>query len=141
MNHVCSFVQEDKAMQRWREEDKELVISTLSKRADGMRGTSVTVPRGCYSLYRTGFRWIFCQLDTLRGCIPPSIRKALDELPITLDGTYERTLQCIPEEQREHGHRLFQCLIAAIRPLRLEALAEMLAIQFDSNVSHNLVEG
>jgi hypothetical protein len=87
------------------------------------------------------FRWISCQLDTLRRCIPASIRKALNELPATLDGTYERTLQCIPEEQREHAHRLFQCLIAAIRPLRLEELAEIFAIQFDSNMSLSLVEG
>jgi Ankyrin repeats (many copies) len=82
-----------------------------------------------------------CQLDTLRRCIPASIRKALNELPITLDETYERTLQRIPEEQREHAHRLFQCLIAAIRPLRLEELAEIFAIQFDSDVSLSLEEG
>ena len=36
MNYVRSFVQKDRAMRRWREEDKELVISTLSERADGM---------------------------------------------------------------------------------------------------------
>ena len=36
MNYVRSFVYNDKAMRRWRAEDKELVISTLSKRADGM---------------------------------------------------------------------------------------------------------
>jgi hypothetical protein len=36
MNYVRSFVQKDKAMHRWREEDKQLVISTLSERADGM---------------------------------------------------------------------------------------------------------
>jgi hypothetical protein len=36
MSYVRSFVHKDKAMCRWREEDKELVISTLSERADGM---------------------------------------------------------------------------------------------------------
>jgi Ankyrin repeats (3 copies)/Ankyrin repeat len=80
-------------------------------------------------------------LDALRRCIPASIRKALDELPITLDETYERTLQCIPKEQRGHAHRLFQCLIAAVRPLRLEELTEIFAIQFDSNTAPNLVAG
>ena len=34
--YVRSFVQSDKAMRRWRLEDKELVISVLSKRANGM---------------------------------------------------------------------------------------------------------
>jgi hypothetical protein len=33
---VTSVVRTDKNMRRWREEDKELVINTLSERADGM---------------------------------------------------------------------------------------------------------
>ena len=36
MNYVRSFVYNDKSMRRWRAEDKELVISTLSERVDGM---------------------------------------------------------------------------------------------------------
>lgn len=36
------------------------------------------------------FRWVFCQLDKLRRCLSPRIRQALDELPETLDETYER---------------------------------------------------
>ena len=77
------------------------------------------------------FRWVYCQLDTLRRCFPPSIRKTLNELPATLDETYERTLEGIPKEKRHHAHRLFQCLVAAIRPLRVEELAEIFAIDFD----------
>jgi len=34
--YVRSFVHSDRAMRRWREEDKELVINTLSERAGGM---------------------------------------------------------------------------------------------------------
>ena len=34
--YVSSFVQSDRRMGRWREEDKELVIKTLSEKADGM---------------------------------------------------------------------------------------------------------
>ncbi len=33
---VTSVVRTDKNMRRWREEDKELVINTLSEKADGM---------------------------------------------------------------------------------------------------------
>ena len=43
-------------------------------------------------------RWAFFQLDTLRRCMPSSIRKALNKLPTTLDETYERALQEIPKE-------------------------------------------
>ena len=35
-SYVRSFVQSDKAMRRWRAEDKDLVISVLSERANGM---------------------------------------------------------------------------------------------------------
>ena len=37
INHyIRSFVHGDRTMRRWREEDKELVINTLSEQADGM---------------------------------------------------------------------------------------------------------
>ena len=87
------------------------------------------------------FRWASCQLDTLRRCIPSSLRKALNELPTTLDDTYERALEGIPREKRQHAHRLFQCLVVAIRPLRVEELAEIFAIRFDSETGPNLSEG
>jgi len=35
-NYIRSFVSTDRAMRRWREEDKNLVINTLSERAGGM---------------------------------------------------------------------------------------------------------
>jgi ankyrin repeat protein len=70
-----------------------------------------------------------------------SIRKALNELPITLDDTYERALQEIPKEKWQHAHRLFQCLVAAIRPLRVNELAEIFAIKFDTDRSPSLMMG
>ena len=35
-SYVASFVRSNRNMQRWREEDKDLVIKTLSEKADGM---------------------------------------------------------------------------------------------------------
>ena len=87
------------------------------------------------------FRWVFCQLDTLRRCMPSSIHKVLDELPTTLDDTYERALQGIPKEKWQHAHHLFQCLIAASRPLHVEELAEIFAVNFDSGSVPNLMDG
>src|SRR6266566_151552 len=77
------------------------------------------------------FRWIVCQVDRLRRALPASIRKVLNDLPKTLDETYSRTLQGIDEEKREYAQRLFRCLTVSSRPLRVEELAEVLAIQFD----------
>src|SRR5712691_7869925 len=78
------------------------------------------------------FRWVFCQLELLRQCLPASVRRILAELPETLDETYERILQEIPKSNRAHAHRLLQCLTVAIRPLRVEELAEVLAVGFDA---------
>ena len=77
------------------------------------------------------FRWVYCQLETLRHCLPPSVRRTLDELPESLDGTYERVLREIKKPNRDHALRLLQCLVVAIRPLRVEELAEVLAVDFE----------
>ncbi|KAH9977500.1 hypothetical protein BJV74DRAFT_153162 [Russula compacta] len=109
---VRAVVYSDRNMQRWRDEDRKLVVETLSEGAGGM------------------FRWVYCQLEILRHCLPPSVRSILAELPETLDETYERILQEIPKSNRAHAHRMLQCLTVAVRPLRVNELAEVLAINF-----------
>src|ERR1700744_2302097 len=82
-------------------------------------------------LYR--FRWVFCQLDALQHCIPPNLRQYLNELPETLDETYERILKGINKAQKDNAHRLLQCLTVAVRPLLVEELAELLALDFQAS--------
>jgi hypothetical protein len=77
------------------------------------------------------FRWVTCQLETLRHYFPPSLREALQELPETLDLTYERVLLEIIPRNRGYAYRLLQCLTVAVRPLWVEELAEVLAIRFE----------
>jgi hypothetical protein len=55
----------------------------------------------------------------------------LNDLPKTLDETYGHTLLGIDEEKREYARPVFRCLMVSIRPLRVEELAEILAIQFE----------
>jgi hypothetical protein len=81
---------------------------------------------------RHRFRWVFCQLEVLRRTLPAHIRSALNDMPKTLDETYERALLEIDEEMRQDAQRLFQCLAVSIRPLRVEELAEILAVRFDA---------
>jgi hypothetical protein len=71
-------------------------------------------------------------LEVLRHCFPPSVRRILDDLPESLDETYERILREIRKPNQEHAHRMLQCLVAAVRPLRVEELAEVLAFDFDA---------
>ncbi|KAF8496144.1 hypothetical protein F5888DRAFT_412246 [Russula emetica] len=122
-NYVTSFVRSNRRMQRWRDEDKNLVIKTLSEKADGM------------------FRWVFCQLELLRQCLPPSVQRILEELPESLDETYERILREIGKPNQRHAHRLLQCLVAAVRPLEVKELAEVLAFDFNTEGIPKLNQG
>ncbi|KAH9047932.1 ankyrin repeat-containing domain protein, partial [Lactarius deliciosus] len=105
INSEVDVVASDK---KWREDDKELVIEMLSEKADGM------------------FRWVYCQLEMLRLCFPSRVRQFVNELPDSLDETYERVLKGIPRMNRGHVHHLLQCLTVAVRPLRVVELAAIL---------------
>ena len=75
------------------------------------------------------FRWVYCQLEMLRHCLA---RRQINELPSSLDDTYERVLKEIQStNQGRYAHRLLQCLVAAIRPLRVAELAEVLSYDLD----------
>ena len=80
---------------------------------------------------RRRFRWVYCLLEILRQCFPASIHTILDHLPETLDETYEHTLHRINKVKHQFAHRLFQCLMVSVRPLRVEELAEILAVRFN----------
>jgi hypothetical protein len=77
------------------------------------------------------FRWVFCQLEVLRYCLPSSVRRILDDLPESLDKTYERILREIRKPNQEHALQLLQCLVASARPLKVEELAQVLVFDFD----------
>ena len=78
------------------------------------------------------FRWIACQIDNVLRCYSNDIQTVLDDLPEDLDETYERILRDIDNQKRKYAHRLFQCLLVSIRPLRVEELAAILLVQFDT---------
>lgn len=77
------------------------------------------------------FRWVFCQLDAIRQCLPSSLRRTLEELPESLDETYERIITDIKKGIWADAYRMLQCLTVAIRPLTVAELAEILALDFD----------
>ena len=60
------------------------------------------------------------------------LRSALDDLPDTLDETYEHALLRIEKSKRGYAHSLFQCLTVSIRPLHVEELAEVLSVLLDT---------
>ena len=72
-------------------------------------------------------------MNALQHCFPPDLHRVLNELPKTLDETYEQILKRINEAQRDSAHRLLQYLTVAVRPLHVEEIAELMA--FDSRTS------
>ena len=76
---------------------------------------------------------MICQLKALQDCFPSSLRQTLDQLPKSLDDTYVRVLRQIPQGNLAHAHRMLQCIMVAVRPLRVKELAELLAFEFDAD--------
>jgi hypothetical protein len=54
IEYVTSIVCSDRSIRRWRQEDKDLVIKTLSERANGMYGL-LLYPRSSFLLRHSGF--------------------------------------------------------------------------------------
>ncbi|KAL8780876.1 MAG: hypothetical protein Q9213_006266 [Squamulea squamosa] len=81
--YIDRRLQNDRGLRRWKSSPgvQDEIRTTLMEKADGM------------------FRWTVCQLDALQNCSRlPSLRKALKNLPKSLDETYCRILCNIPEE-------------------------------------------
>ncbi|KAF4626579.1 hypothetical protein G7Y89_g11575 [Cudoniella acicularis] len=71
------------------------------------------------------FRWAVCQFDVLRNCKKVSaIKKALAELPKTLDETYARILQDIAENDFDEARSILRWVAFSARPLTLQEVAE-----------------
>ena len=79
------------------------------------------------------FRWVDCQLDALKKCFTVNaVRQVLRALPKTLDETYDRILNGIPEEYCREAHCVLQLLCVAYRNLTLDEVAEAVAIDLET---------
>ena len=56
----------------------------------------------------------------------------MEELPDSLDETYERMLREIRKPNQGHARQMLQYLVVAVRPLRVAELAEVLAFDFSA---------
>ncbi|ORY14382.1 hypothetical protein BCR34DRAFT_231296 [Clohesyomyces aquaticus] len=75
------------------------------------------------------FRWAVCQLDILGKCRNRvMLRNALATLPPTLDQTYDRILSAISKEDSEYALRILRWLTFSARPLSIDEVAEVVAI-------------
>lgn len=65
----------------------------------------------------------------------------MDEVPTTLDATYDRTLEDIENSIWKYALRLFQCIAVASRPLHVEELAGFLEFDFEAGRIPRFHEG
>ena len=73
-----------------------------------------------------------CQLDTLRTCLKrTALLKALNQLPKTLDETYDRILLRIPEDYHHDAQIVLTLLAFSHRPITLAEVAEAVAIDLE----------
>jgi ankyrin repeat protein len=78
------------------------------------------------------FRWAACQLDELGKCVNRTmLRKALAALPPSLDETYDRILSSINEDYSQYAIRILRWLTFSARPLSLDEVAEVVAIDIE----------
>ncbi|ORY08455.1 heterokaryon incompatibility protein-domain-containing protein, partial [Clohesyomyces aquaticus] len=120
----------DKDIQRYIQErlskDKDLV--KWKKDADIRQEIEVVLMRGARGM----FRWAACQLDALGECLTRKmLHKSLRTLPPTLDKTYDRILCAISEKHAEYAMRILQWLTFSARPLSVEEVAEVVAIDVE----------
>ena len=83
------------------------------------------------------FRWVQCQLGVLKRCVTAvQVRKALDDLPSSLNETYERILLKIKEDAHaaEVVRNALAWLVVALMPLRLTQIMDGLSVDPDRKV-------
>ncbi|THZ76160.1 hypothetical protein D6C85_02431 [Aureobasidium pullulans] len=121
--YVRARIISDEGLKRW--ENKPRVQDKIEKhlmgKAQGM------------------FRWAKCQLDALANCISlRQLNNALLTLPMTLHETYDRILDRIPTMYLQDTIRLLQVLTWSERPLLIEEVVDLLAVDLDSPVGFDM---
>ncbi|THV82876.1 Pfs, NACHT and ankyrin domain protein [Aureobasidium pullulans] len=119
--YVNRRVHHDKTFGRWGAEPRaqRKIVDGLTTKASGM------------------FRWVVCQFAVIEKCLDyPSLSEALDTLPKTLEGTYERMLKDIPEVNFPHATTLLNMLIWSDQsePLKLKEIVDAIAVRADRNI-------
>ncbi|KIJ36492.1 hypothetical protein M422DRAFT_261042 [Sphaerobolus stellatus SS14] len=113
---VEDVLENDLKFTRWSKQTREMMKETIVTKACGM------------------FRWVDCQLESLRGCRNANaVKRALLTLPDSLDETYHRVLAAIPQEDIELTAKLLMWTAFSQRPLTVDEVAEAIIIEIDSH--------
>ncbi|GKZ82270.1 hypothetical protein AnigIFM56816_007078 [Aspergillus niger] len=78
------------------------------------------------------FRWMDCQLQTLRRCATPqAVQKALKDLPKSLEEHYTMAISKLDESNRMSVKNLLRWVAFALLPLSLDEITSAIAINAD----------
>ena len=78
---------------------------------------------------------VFCRLAMLRRSQGLRVRHFINNLPDTLDETYQHVLKGVHKTNQGHVQCLLQCLALAFRPLRDDELEMVITLHPDANES------
>src|SRR5947207_11283141 len=122
---VLHHFTEDPKLKGWSRAIREEIMQTLIAGAHGMYINSLLF---CYLLIR--FRWVICQLEAIRKCYKVShLRTVLRQLPKTLEETYQKILENVPEDYNREVRDALHFLCVSRQPLTLGSVNE--AVAFD----------
>jgi hypothetical protein len=75
------------------------------------------------------FQWVKLQLDSIARCRTKNeIQRTLSSLPLTLNETYARILEKVPEGDKPRVYRIFQFLCFGVGTFSLEVLGHVYSI-------------
>ncbi|KAJ9658151.1 hypothetical protein H2198_003856 [Neophaeococcomyces mojaviensis] len=113
--HVFVTLDNDEILNGWDPGQQQAIATSLIKGANG------------------NFKWVACQIGALRQCHTlAELEDVLNCLSATLEETYERALAVIDEQRREVMRNVLRWLSFSARPLRLEEIAEVMAVDFSA---------
>ena len=137
--YVRQTLSNDMSLSKW-QKDPSIRDEIEAALAKGSQGMYVTLLLGFKSNTKimNRFQWAVCQIDTLRKCRNRmALRQALTTLPQTLGETYERILCAINENDSEYAIRILRWLAFCCRPLLVEEMAEVVAINVERSPAFN----
>ncbi|KAK4938758.1 hypothetical protein LTR10_020861 [Elasticomyces elasticus] len=110
--YIKSRIENDNRLCRMSQKMKDHVVFSLQGDSHGM------------------FRWVQCQLDEIsRLRTDAAIKKALNQLPSSIEGAYARILQSISQGDAVYARRALLWLAHATTPLSLAELAEAVILE------------
>lgn len=123
--HVRECLKNDDRLRDWDDDTQKNIEEMLCKGAHGMYLMSQRV-----LLIVIRFRWVECQLKTLRDCRDiEDVEIALTRLPKDLDSTYDRILNnIVVEKDRARARSILRLIAVAYRPLTLDEVTEALTV-------------